>query len=83
MDEEFGTFDLDNWHGKKKHAVEFGKEVTSWFEDMTRQISEKTADETMKDIDMRGKRRIIQEQKDEIERLKQRTLWERITRKGE
>ena len=83
LDEEFGTFDLDNWHGKKKHAEEFGKEVTSWFEDMTRQISEKTADETMKDIDMRGKRRIIQEQKDEIERLKQRTLWERITRKGE
>lgn len=83
LDEEFGTFDLDNWHGKKKHAEEFGKEVTSWFEDMTRQISEKTADETMKDIDMRGKRRIIQEQQDEIKRLKQRTLWERITRKGE
>ena len=83
LDEEFGTFDLDNWHGKKKHAEEFGKEVTSWFEDMTRQISEKTADGTMKDIDMREKRRIIQEQKNEIERLKQRTLWERITRKGE
>ena len=83
LDEEFGTFDLDNWYGKKKHAEEFGKEVTSWFEDMTRQISEKTADETMKDIDMRGKRRIIQEQQDEIKRLKQRSLWERITRKGE
>lgn len=83
LDEEFGTFDLDNWHGKKKHAEEFGKEVTSWFEDMTRQIREKTADETMKDIDMRGKRRIIQEQQDEIKRLKQRSLWERITRKGE
>jgi hypothetical protein len=50
---------------------------------MTRQISEKTADGTMKDIEMREKRRIIQEQQDEIERLKQRTLWERITRKGE
>ena len=83
LDEEFGTFDLDNWHGKKKHAEEFGKEVTSWFEDMTRQISEKTADGTMKDIKMRENRRIIQEQQDEIERLKQRTLWERITRKGE
>ncbi len=83
LDEEFGTFDLDNWHGKKKHAEEFGKEVTSWFEDMTRQISEETADVTMKDIEMRKKRRIIQEQQDEIERLKQRTLWERITRKGE
>ena len=83
LDEEFGTFDLDNWYGKKKNAEEFGKEVTSWFEDMTRQISEKTADGTMKDIKMREKRRIIQEQQDEIERLKQRTLWERITRKGE
>lgn len=83
LDEEFGTFDLDNWHGKKKHAEEFGKEVTSWFEDMTRQISEETADGTMKDIEMREKRRIIQEQQDEIERLKLRSLWERITRKGE
>ena len=83
LDEEFGTFDLDNWYGKKKHAEEFGKEVTSWFDDMTRQISEETADGTMKDIEMREKRRIIQEQQDEIKRLKQRTLWERITRKGE
>ena len=83
LDEEFGTFDFDNWHGKKKHAEEFGKEVTSWFEDMTRQISEETADGTMKDIEMRKKRRVIQEQQDEIKRLKQRTLWERITRKGE
>jgi hypothetical protein len=65
----------------KKHAKEFGEEVTSCFEDMTRQISEITADGTMKDIEMREKRRIIQEQQDEIERLKQRTLWERITRK--
>ena len=83
LDEEFGTFDFDNLHGKKKHAEEFGKEVTSWFEDMTRQISEETADGTMKDIEMREKRRIIQEQQNEIKRLKQRTLWERITRKGE
>ena len=59
LDEEFGTFDLDNWHGKKKHAEEFGKEVTSWFEDMTRQISEKTAENFKKDIGDRGKRRII------------------------
>ena len=83
LDEEFGTFDLDNWHGKKKHAEEFGKEVTSWFEDMTRQISEKTAENFKFDIEIRGKWRIIKQQQDEIERLKQRTLWERITRKGE
>lgn len=83
LDEEFGTVDLDNLYGKKKHAEEFGKEVTSWFEDMTRQISEETADGTMKDIEMREKRRVIKQQQDEIERLKQRTLWERITRKGE
>ena len=83
LDEEFGTFDFDNLQGKKKHAEEFGKEVTSWFEDMTRQISEKTADGIMKDIEMREKLRIIQQQQNEIERLKQRTLWERITRKGE
>ena len=83
LDEEFGTFDLDYYKGKKKHAEEFGKEVTSWFEDMTRQISEKTADGTMKDIEIREKRRIIKQQQDEIERLKLRSLWERITRKGE
>ena len=86
FDEEFRTFDIDNlqgWQGRKKHAEEFGKEVTSWFEDMTRQISEETADGTMKDIDIREKRRVIKQQQDEIERLKQRTLWERITRKGE
>lgn len=83
LDKEFGTFDLDNWHGKKKHAEEFGKEVTSWFEDMTRQISEKTAENFKLDMEIRGKRRVIKQQQDEIERLKQRTLWERITRKGE
>jgi hypothetical protein len=83
LDEEFGTFDLDNWHGKKKHAEEFGKEVTSWFEDMTRQISEKTAENFKLNMEIRGKRRVIEQQQDEIERLKQRTMWERITRKGE
>lgn len=83
LDEEFGTFDLDNWHGKKKHAEEFGKEVTSWFEDMTRQISEETAKNFKFNMERRGKQRIIQEQQDEIKRLKLRTLWERITRKGE
>ena len=83
LDEEFGTFDLDNWFGKKKNAEEFGKEVTSWFEDMTRQISEETAKNFKFNMERRGKQRIIQEQQDEIKRLKQRTLWERITRKGE
>ena len=83
LDEEFGTFDLDNWHGKKKHAEEFGKEVTSWFEDMTRQINEKTAENFKLDSEIWGKRRIIKQQQDEIERLKLRSLWERITRKGE
>lgn len=83
FDEESGTYDLEHLRDMRKHTEEFGKEVTSWFEDMTRQISEITADGTMKDIDIRGKRRIIQEQQDEIKRLKQRTLWERITRKGE
>ena len=83
FDEEFGTFDFDKWQGKKKHAEEFGKEVTSWFEDMTRQINEKTAENFKLDSEIWGKRRIIKQQQDEIERLKQRTLWERITRKGE
>ena len=83
FDEESGTYDLERLHDMRKHTEEFGKEVTSWFEDMTRQISEETADGTMKDIDIREKRRIIQKQQDEIKRLKQRTLWERITRKGE
>ena len=83
LDEEFGTFDLDNWYGKKKHAEEFGKEVTSWFEDMTRQISEKTAENFKFDMEIRGKRRVIKQQQDEIERLKLRSLWKRITRKGE
>ena len=83
LDEEFGTFDFDNWQGKKKHAEEFGKEVTSWFEDMTRQISEKTAENFKFDMEMREKRRVIKQQQDEIERLKLRSLWERITRKGE
>lgn len=83
FDEEFGTFDLDNWHGKKKLAEEFGKEVTSWFEDMTRQISEETAENFKLNMEIRGKRRVIEQQQDEIERLKLRTLWERITRKGE
>lgn len=82
LDEEFGTFDIDYWQGKK-NAEEFGKEVTSWFEDMTRQISEKTAENFKFDMEIRGKRRVIKQQQDEIERLKQRTLWERITRKGE
>ena len=53
------------------------------FEDMTRQISEKTAENFKFNMERRGKQRIIQEQQDEIKRLKQRTLWERITRKGE
>jgi hypothetical protein len=83
LDEEFGTFDLDNWYGKKKNAEEFGKEVTSWFEDMTRQISEKTAENFKFDMEIRGKLRVIEQQQDEIERLKLRSLWERITRKGE
>ena len=83
FDEESGTYDFGHLRDMRKHTEEFGEEVTSWFEDMTRQISEKTADGTMKDIEMREKRRIIQEQQGEIERLKQRTLWERITRKGE
>ena len=83
FDEESGTYDLERLHDMRKHTEEFGKEVTSWFEDMTRQISEETADGTMKDIDIREKRRIIQKQQDEIKRLKQRSLWERITRKGE
>jgi hypothetical protein len=83
LDEEFGTFDLDNWYGKKKNAEEFGKEVTSWFEDMTRQISEKTAENFKLNMEIRGKRRVIKQQQDEIERLKLRSLWERITRKGE
>ena len=83
FDEESGTYYFGHLRDMRKHAEEFGEEVTSWFEDMTRQISEETADGTMKDIKMREKRRIIQEQQDEIERLKQRTLWERITRKGE
>ena len=83
FDEESGTYDFGHLRDMRKHTEEFGEEGTSWFEDMTRQISEKTADGTMKDIEMREKRRIIQEQQGEIERLKQRTLWERITRKGE
>ena len=83
FDEESGTYDLERLHDMRKHTEEFGKEVTSWFEDMTRQISEETADGTMKDIEMREKRRVIKQQQDEIKRLKQRTLWERITRKGE
>ena len=57
--------------------------LADWFGIDTIICSEETADGTMKDIKMREKRRIIQEQQDEIERLKQRTLWERITRKGE
>ena len=83
MDDEINIYDIEYHHSMIDNAEKFGKEVTSWFEDMTRQISEKTADETMKDIEMREKRRVIQQQQDEIERLKQRSLWERITRKGE
>ena len=83
FDEESGTYDFEHLRDMRKHTEEFWKEVTSWFEDMTRQISEKTADGTMKDIDIREKRRVIKQQQDEIKRLKQRTLWERITRKGE
>lgn len=80
---EFGIYDIERSHDMKKHAEEFGKEVTSWFEDMTRQINEKTSENLKLDSEIWGKRRVIQEQQDEIKRLKQRTLWERITRKGE
>jgi hypothetical protein len=85
FDEEFRRIydDLERYHDMRKHAEEFGKEVTSWFEDMTRQISEKTAENFKFDMEIRGKRRVIKQQQDEIERLKQRSLWERITRKGE
>lgn len=83
LDEEFGTFDLDNWYGKKKNAEEFGKEVTSWFDDMTLCISEKDYELVKKDMEIREQRKTIAKQQGEIERLKQRTLWERITRKGE
>ena len=83
FDEESGTYDLERLHDMRKHTEEFGKEVTSWFEDMTRQISEKTAENFKFDMEIRGKRRVIKQQQDEIERLKQRSLWERITRKGE
>ena len=83
FDEEFRIYDLERSIDMKKLAEEFGKEVTSWFEDMTRQISEETAENFKFDMEIRGKRRVIKQQQDEIERLKQRTLWERITRKGE
>lgn len=83
FDEESGTYDFEHLRDMRKHTEEFGKEVTSWFEDMTRQISEKTAENFKLDMEIRGKRRVIKQQQDEIERLKQRTLWERITRKGE
>ena len=83
FDEESGIYDFEHLREMKKHTEEFGKEVTSWFEDMTRQISEITAENFKFDMEIRGKQRIIKHQQDEIERLKQRTLWERITRKGE
>ena len=83
FDEESGIYDFEHLREMKKHTEEFGKEVTSWFEDMTRQISEKTAENFKFDMEIRGKQRIIKHQQDEIERLKKRTLWERITRKGE
>ena len=83
FDEESGIYDFEHLREMKKHTEEFGKEVTSWFEDMTRQISEKTAENFKFDMEIRGKQRIIKHQQDEIKRLKQRTLWERITRKGE
>ena len=83
FDEESGTYDFEHLRDMRKHTEEFGKEVTSWFEDMTRQISEETAKNFKFNMERRGKQRIIQEQQDEIKRLKQRTLWERITRKGE
>ena len=83
FDEESGTYDFEHLRDMRKHTEEFEKEVTSWFEDMTRQISEETAKNFKFNMERRGKQRIIQEQQDEIKRLKQRTLWERITRKGE
>lgn len=83
LDEEFGTYDFEHLRDMRKHTEEFGKEVTSWFEDMTLQISEKDYELVKKDMEIREKRGIIWQQQYEIEQLKQRTLWERITRKGE
>ena len=83
FDEESGTYDFEHLRDMRKHTEEFVEEVTSRFEDMTRQISEITAENFKLDMEIRGKRKKIQEQQDEIKRLKQRTLWERITRKGE
>ena len=83
FDEESGTYDFEHLRDMRKHTEEFEKEVTSRFEDMTRQISEITAENFKLDSEIWGKRRIIKQQQDEIERLKLRTLWERITRKGE
>jgi hypothetical protein len=76
MDDEINIYDIEYHHSMIDNAEKFGKEVTSWFEDMTLQISEK-------DMKISEQRKIIAEQQGEIKRLKQRTLWERITRKGE
>lgn len=83
FDEESGTYDMERLHGMRKQTEEFGNLVTSWFDDMTLQISEKDYELVKKDMEIREQRKTIAEQQVEIELLKQRTLWERITRKGE
>ena len=83
MDDEINIYDIEYHHSMIDNAEKFGKEVTSWFEDMTLQISEKDDEIFKKDMKISEQRKIIAEQQGEIERLKLRTLWERITRKGE
>lgn len=83
MDDEINIYDIEYHHSMMDNAEKFGKEVTSWFEDMTLQISEKDGEIFKKDMKISDQRKTITEQQGKIERLKLRTLWERITRKGE
>ena len=78
MDDEINIYDIEYHHSMMDNAEKFGKEVTSWFEDMTLQISEKDDEIFKKDMKISEQRKTIAEQQGKIERLKLRTLWQRI-----
>ena len=86
-DEIFDYQEMPFYNAIRKHADQYGEEVTKMFIKLEEKIEENKQNKSSEDNklfdEIRQLRKTIKDQQDEIERLKQRTLWERITRKGE
>ena len=86
-DEIFNYQKMPYYDAIRKHADQYGEEVTKMFIKLEEKIEENKQNKSSEDNELFAKirhmRKTIFDQQGEIERLKQRSLWERITRKGE